>query len=70
MRTAAAACPEARKAGILGSGSVCCPTARLKAMPLMLAVRHSHPALAALETQVPELAAASRSGAERALMKM
>ena len=39
----------------------------LLATPLMLAVRHGHPALAALEKQVPELAAANRSQAERAL---
>jgi glutathione S-transferase len=37
------------------------------ATPLMMAVRHGHPALAALETQVPEVAAANRAGAERAL---
>jgi glutathione S-transferase len=37
------------------------------ATPLMMAVRHSHPALAALETQVPEVAAVNRAGAERAL---
>lgn len=37
------------------------------ATPLMLTVRHSHPALAAIETQVPELAAAQRAGAERAI---
>ena len=37
------------------------------ANPLMLAVRHSHPALAALETQAPEFAATNRAGAERAL---
>ncbi|MDR3509310.1 MAG: glutathione S-transferase [Caulobacteraceae bacterium] len=35
--------------------------------PLMMAVRHSHPALAALETQVPEVAQTNRQGAERAL---
>lgn len=39
----------------------------LLATPLMLAVRHSHPALAALEQQVPEIAAAYLSGARRAL---
>lgn len=38
----------------------------LLATPLMLAVRHGHPALAALERQVPELAEANRAGAERA----
>lgn len=35
--------------------------------PLMLCVRHSHPALSALERQVPEVAAANRASAERAL---
>ncbi|WP_269716202.1 glutathione S-transferase family protein [Caulobacter sp. NIBR2454] len=39
------------------------------AMPLMMAVRHGHPRLAALETQVPEVAAANRAWADRA-MKM
>jgi glutathione S-transferase len=39
----------------------------LCAMPLMLAVRHSHPALAVLETQVPEVAAANREQGERSL---
>jgi glutathione S-transferase len=38
----------------------------LLATPLMMAVRHAHPALAALEQQVPEIAAANRAGAERA----
>jgi glutathione S-transferase len=38
------------------------------ATPLMLAVRHGHPALATLERQIPELAAANRAGAERALV--
>lgn len=37
------------------------------ATPLMLAVRHSHPALAALEKQLPEFAAAQLAGARRAL---
>jgi glutathione S-transferase len=37
------------------------------ATPLMMAVRHGHPALAALEQQVPEIAATNRAGAERAL---
>ena len=37
------------------------------ATPLMLAVRHSHPALAALEQQVPEIAAAHLASAQRAL---
>ena len=39
----------------------------LVANPLMQAVRHAHPALAALDTQVPEVAAANRQGAERSL---
>ena len=39
----------------------------LLATPLMMAVRHSHPALAALEKQVPEIAEANRRQAERAL---
>jgi glutathione S-transferase len=37
------------------------------ATPLMMAVRHGHPALAALEKQSPEVAASNRIGAERAL---
>ncbi len=37
------------------------------ATPLMLAVRHSHPALAALETQVPEIAASNLAGGTRAI---
>src|SRR5215469_11883617 len=39
----------------------------LAAHPLMLAVRHGHPALAALETQVPEVGQNNRAQAERAL---
>ncbi|HEY1425564.1 MAG TPA: glutathione S-transferase family protein [Caulobacteraceae bacterium] len=39
----------------------------MAAMPLMLAVRHSHPALAVLETQVPEVAANNRAQGERSL---
>ena len=39
----------------------------LVSTPLMLTVRHSHPALAALEKQVPEVAETNRRGAERAL---
>jgi glutathione S-transferase len=39
----------------------------LLSTPLMLTVRHSHPALAALEKQVPEIADSNRRGAERAL---
>ena len=38
----------------------------LIATPLMLAVRHSHPALAAIERQVPEIAAANLAAANRA----
>lgn len=37
------------------------------ATPLMLTVRHGHPALAALEKQVPEIAEAQRVSAERGL---
>jgi glutathione S-transferase len=37
----------------------------LVATPLMMAVRHSHPALAALETQVPELAERNREAGAR-----
>jgi glutathione S-transferase len=39
----------------------------LAAYPLMLAVRHGHPALAALETQVPEVGATNRAQAEHSL---
>lgn len=39
----------------------------LLSTPLMMAVRHGHPALAAIETQVPEIAEANRKAAERAL---
>ena len=39
----------------------------MAAYPLMLAVRHGHPALAALETQVAEVGAANRAQAERSL---
>jgi glutathione S-transferase len=35
--------------------------------PLMMAVRHSHPALGKIETQVPEIAARNREGAEKTL---
>lgn len=35
--------------------------------PLMMAVRHSHPALAAIETQIPEVAANGRATAEKGL---
>jgi glutathione S-transferase len=37
------------------------------ATPLMMTVRHSHPALAALEKQIPEIAEVNRAGAERVL---
>jgi glutathione S-transferase len=39
----------------------------LLSTPLMMAVRHGHPALAAIETQVPEIAETNRKSAERAL---
>ncbi len=39
----------------------------LLATPLMLCVRHSHPALSAIERQVPEIATANRASADRAL---
>jgi glutathione S-transferase len=39
----------------------------LAATPLMMAVRHGHPALAALEDQSPDIAARNRRDAERAL---
>jgi glutathione S-transferase len=39
----------------------------LAAYPLMLAVRHGHPALAALETQVPDLCEANKASAQRSL---
>lgn len=39
----------------------------LVATPLMMTVRHSHPALAAIETQVPEIAAANRAAAEKGI---
>ncbi|PVM94066.1 glutathione S-transferase family protein [Caulobacter endophyticus] len=39
----------------------------LVATPLMLTVRHSHPALAAIETQIPEVAASNRAAAERGI---
>jgi len=37
------------------------------ATPLMLAVRHSHPALAALEKQIPEIAETNKASAGRVL---
>lgn len=39
----------------------------LVSTPLMLSVRHSLPALAAIETQIPEIAASNRRTGERAL---
>ena len=42
-------------------------TEMLVSTPLMMAVRHAHPALAAIETQVPELAANGRATAEKGL---
>jgi glutathione S-transferase len=39
----------------------------LLANPLMLSVRHSHPALAALDTQVPAIAESNAAAANRAL---
>ncbi|HEX6860830.1 MAG TPA: glutathione S-transferase family protein [Caulobacteraceae bacterium] len=39
----------------------------LLANPLMMTVRHSHPALAALEKQIPEIAEGNRRTAERSL---
>ena len=39
----------------------------LVATPLMMAVRHAYPAMAAIETQVPEVAANGRLTAERGL---
>lgn len=42
-------------------------TELLLANPLMLSVRHSHPALAALDTQVPAIAESNAAGANRAL---
>jgi len=37
------------------------------ATPLMMLVRHTHPALAAIETQIPEIATANRAMAEKGL---
>ena len=42
-------------------------TEMMVATPLMLTVRHSHPALAALEKQVPEIAETQRATAERGM---
>lgn len=41
----------------------------LAATPLMMTVRHGHPALAALETQSPEIAERNRQQAEHALAR-
>ena len=43
-------------------------TEMMVATPLMLTVRHSHPALAALEKQVPEIAETQRAAAERGMI--
>jgi glutathione S-transferase len=40
----------------------------LTAHPLMMAVRHGHPALAALETQVPQLSELNKAQAARSLV--
>ncbi len=37
------------------------------ATPFMIAVRHSHPAMAALDTQIPEVADSNKNWAERGL---
>jgi glutathione S-transferase len=42
-------------------------TEMMVATPLMMMVRHSHPAMAAIETQVPEVAANNRATAEKGL---
>lgn len=42
-------------------------TEMMVATPLMMAVRHAHPALAAIETQIPEVAAHGRATAEKGL---
>ena len=39
----------------------------LLSTPLMLSVRHAHPALAAIETQVPEIASSNAATAARAI---
>lgn len=39
----------------------------LVATPLMMTVRHSHPALAVIETQIPEMAASNRAAAEKGI---
>ncbi len=45
----------------------CRRTEMMLATPLMMTVRHSHPALAALEKQIPEIAETNRAGATRTL---
>ena len=45
----------------------CRRTEMMLATPLMMTVRHSHPALAALEKQTPEIAETNRAGATRTL---
>ena len=42
-------------------------TEMMLATPLMMAVRHSHPALAALEKQIPEIAESNRAAATRTI---
>lgn len=42
-------------------------TEMMVATPLMMMVRHSHPALAAIETQIPEVSANGRVTAEKGL---
>ena len=42
-------------------------TEMLVATPLMMMVRHSHPAMATIETQIPEVAASNRASAEKGL---
>lgn len=45
----------------------CRRTEMMLATPLMMTVRHSHPAMAALEKQIPEIAESNRAGAERTI---
>ena len=45
----------------------CRRTEMMLATPLMMTVRHSHPALAALEKQIPEIAETNRAGATRTM---
>lgn len=42
-------------------------TEMMVSTPLMMMVRHSHPAMASIETQVPEIAAGNRTMAEKGL---